>query len=154
MTTRVPPLRFVLAPKSSRGLAAVEFVVTVPLLIVVMLAVAELGHALVLYDTLSYSVRDSARFVSEYVIPGDSGVISDGLIQVVQAPARNLVVYGSVAASGQALLPDGQSTTVTVSKVDDYNVRVDAHYPYQTLLGSAVLQSLTMHVAVTVRAIS
>ena len=58
------------AARRSRGMAAVEFVITVPLLLLVMLVVVELGRAFVQYDTLSYSVRNSARFVTENAIDG------------------------------------------------------------------------------------
>ena len=55
-------------PRFERGVAAVEFVVTAPFLVFLMLAVAEVGRALVHYSTLSYGVRDSARFVTEHSI--------------------------------------------------------------------------------------
>ena len=63
-------------PRPARGVAAVEFVITVPILILLMLAVFEFGRAWVRYDTLSYTVRSSARFVSEYAIAGTSGVVN------------------------------------------------------------------------------
>ena len=144
------------APKHSRGVAAVEFVIAAPLLILVMLAVAELGRAFVLYDTLSYSIRNSARFVSENVIEGDTRVISDKLIAEVQKPARNLAVYGNITITEDSIpkLPDGETMTVNVSKDGDYNVRVDAEYPCHAMMFDAVLPDFTMRVAVTMPAIS
>lgn len=137
----------------ARGIAAVEFVVTVPVLILLMLAVAELGHALIQFDTLTYSVRNSARFVSEHVIPGDTDRISSQLIADVQDAARNLVVYGSVDDGGSPLLRNGGATEVSVSQFGDYDVQVTATYPYEPLLG-AVLPTFDMRVVVTMRAIS
>ena len=154
MKTRPPMLRFGVGRAHSQGLAAVEFVVTVPVLIVVMLAIAEIGHALVQFDTLSYSVRSSARYVSENVIPGDSGTISDQLIADVQDEARNLVVYGTVTESGDPpLLPNGEATAVTASSAGTFDIEVVAVYPYVPLVAS-ILPGFDMRVAVTMRAIS
>jgi len=153
MKMRPPPLGFSAGRARSHGLAAVEFVVTVPVLIVVMLAIAELGHALVQFDTLSYSVRSSARYVSENVIPGDSGIISDQLIADVQDEARNLVVYGTVTDSGEPLLPNGEATAVAASRFGTFDIEVVAVYPYVPLVAS-ILPSFDMRVAVTMRAIS
>lgn len=154
MRTSRPSLQFRGSRKDERGLAAVEFVIAMPALFLVMLAVAEIGRALVYYDTLSYSIRNSARFVSENVIPGDTGVISDELIASVKGDALKLAVYGSVDAGDKPLLPEGQAMTVTVSRLNDHDVQVVAVYPYEPMLGSAVLPSLSMRVAVTMRAIS
>jgi Flp pilus assembly protein TadG len=120
----------------SRGVAAVEFVITAPLLIFVMLAGAELGRAFVHYDTLSYSIRNSARFVTEHAIDGTTGVVS--LSGAVIAQARNLAVYGNVAGAGQAVLPNYQVGHVTVANAGNDNIRVTAVYPYQPMLGAAL----------------
>lgn len=83
MNARHPPLQ--------RGVALVEFALILPLLLLLALLATEFGRALYQYNTLAKSVRDAARYLS------------------VQAPgtriaeARNLVVYGSVAATGAPL---------------------------------------------------
>ena len=146
----------------SRGLAAVEFVITAPLLIFVMLVGAELGRAFVQYDTLSYSIRNSARFVTEHAINGTTGVVS--LSDAVKAQARNLAVYGNVAGSGQAILPNFQVGHVTVADAGNDNIRVTAAYPYQPMLGAALSTfgigggsiplAFTQRIVVTMRAIS
>ena len=164
MMTSSPSLRFRGSPRYSRGVAAVEFAITAPLLIFVMLAAAEVGRAFVYYDTLSYSIRNSARYVSENVIDGDTGVVSNTLVAGVQTAARNLAVYGSVASSGVPILPDGELMTVNVSTAGKYNIRVDATYHYQPMLGEVlptfgfgsgpIPLAFDMQIGVTMRAIS
>ena len=74
--TGVTMRRGAFGARSCKGVAAVEFVIAVPVLLLVMLAVAELGRAFLQYDTLSYSIRSSARYVSEHALDGKNIVIT------------------------------------------------------------------------------
>ena len=162
MTTRVNPLRVHRGPRWSRGIAAVEFVITAPFMLLLLLAGAEIGHALVQYATLSYSVRDSARFASEHAINGTTGVVD--LSGPVIAQARNLAVFGNISGSGDAKLPDYRPDQVAVINAGADNIRVTATYPYQPMLGptlpsfgfggKAIALTFNMQVAITMRAIS
>jgi Flp pilus assembly protein TadG len=143
-----------------RGLATVEFVVTAPFVLFLLLAGAEIGRAFIHYSTLSYGVRVAARFVSTHSINGTTGVVE--LTDTTIAEAQNLAVYGHTAGTGDPRLPSLQPTHVGVADVGDSNIRVTATYPYQPMLG-AVLPGLvgnsinlgfTMAIAVTMRSIS
>jgi Flp pilus assembly protein TadG len=150
------------SPRWSQGIAAVEFVITAPLLLLLLLAGAEIGRAFVQYATLSYSIRDSARFVSEHSINGTTGVVV--LDPVMIAEAKNLAVYGNIAGTGNAKLPNYQASQVAVINAGNDNVRVTATYPYQPMLGPAlptfgtgagpISLTFNMQIAVTMRAIS
>ena len=149
-------------PRGSRGVAVVEFAITAPLLIFVMLATAEVGRAFVVYDTLSYSIRNSARFVTEHAINGTTGVVE--ISGAVVSQARNLAVYGNVTGTGGAKLPNFQTSQITVIDAGNDNIRVTAAYPYQPMLGAvlptfgfgsgSIPMGFTMRIAVTMRAIS
>lgn len=145
----------------SRGLAAVEFILSVPLLLLVTFAVVEIGRALVQYDTLSYAVRSSARFVSENAIAGTSGVVE--ITAPVRQQAQRLAVYGNAAGSGPACLPGFATADVEVVQAGPYDVEVRAAYPYQPIVfdllptfgyGDAISLAPTMRISVTMRAIS
>ena len=137
-------------PRLSRGLAAVEFVIAVPVLLLVALAVAELGRAFVQYDTLSYSVRNGVRFLSENAVAG--GVVD---VSGAEMQAQNLVVYGNVAGTGDPVLPGFAVGEVEVVPAGNNRIEVRATYDYQPLIGMAVLPTLlTMRVVVTMRAIN
>jgi len=152
MTPLSPALRFCGSRKRARGVAAVEFVITVPVLILLMLAVAELGRALIYFDTLSYSVRSGARFATENVMR--AGKLRDDLVADKAGTVRNLVIFGTDTDGGEPLLDEGRErTTVTLSTVGDDSVRIVAEYDYPLLLG-VVLPGFTMSVTVTMRAIT
>lgn len=119
-------------PSRSAGVAAVEFVVSVPILIFFMLAVAELGRAFIQYDTLSYSVRNSARFVSANSIDAATGEVD---VSAVATAARNLAAYGVVGGASDPVLPGFLPGQVTVLNAGNGNIEVVGNYTYQPLLG-------------------
>ena len=160
MTARTPASREFNGPRQARGLAAVEFVIVAPFMLFLMLAGAELGRAFVQYQTLSYLVRHSARYVSENSINGTTGVVSISTQTITRA--RNLAVYGNIQGTGQPRLPLYQGSQVQVVDAGNDNVRVTATYPYQPMIGPALPRfgtgagpvSFNMQIAVTLRAIS
>ena len=62
------------APRWQRGLALVEFVVTAPFVLLLLLGSAEIGRALIHYSTLTYGVRDATRFVTTHALNGTTGI--------------------------------------------------------------------------------
>jgi Flp pilus assembly protein TadG len=156
------PARLFRSPRGQRGLAAVEFVVTAPFILLLLLGGAEVGRAFVHYATLSYSVRESARYISEHAINGTTGVVA--LTAINMDRAKNLAVYGNVLGLGTPKLPSYQTAHVQVQDAGGDNVRVTATYPYQPMLGpvlpgfgfgtGSVPLNFDMQVSVTLRAIS
>ena len=146
----------------ARGIATVEFVVCAPFLLLLMLGVTEVGRAFIHYQTLTYSVRQGARYLSEHSIDGTTGVVS--LSPTTIAEARNLAVFGNVLGTGTPKLPNFQATQLQIENVGGGNVRITATYPYQPMLGSAMptvgfgsgsfALGFNMQTAVTLRAIS
>ena len=146
-------------PRQSRGIAAVEFVIAVPVLLFVMLAAAEIGRAFVHYDTLSYAVRSGARYATENVIQGTSGAID---VADVADETANLVVYGTPSAGTTPCLPGFAPGDVTVSNAGGGNVEVIGEYAYHPMLGIVLpafgdtgpTSMFNMRIAVTMKAIS
>ena len=162
MTTRDHTSHRVAGPRRSRGVASVEFAIAAPLLVLTLLATAEIGRALVHYDTLSYSVRNAARYVSMNAIDGTTGVVR--LTDATIANARNLTVHADRTGAGGRVLPNFLASQVTVVDAGNDNIRVTAVYPYQPMIGAVlptfglgtgpIPLAFTMRVAVTMRAIS
>ena len=50
--------------RRQHGIATVELAIVAPILLLILLGVAEMGRALFQYNTLSKAVRDSARYYS------------------------------------------------------------------------------------------
>ncbi len=142
-----------------RGLAVIEFTIVLPVMLFLILIVAELGRAFMYYNTLTRAVRDSARYVSANALKGQSQIV-DIDAALVQA-AQNLVAYGNVAGTGATVLADGTIGTVVVIDQGGGVISVIATYPYTPMLGSVlpnfagggVVTSFTMQAQVTMQAI-
>jgi hypothetical protein len=123
-----------LAKRRVGGLAIVELTIVLPLVLVLILAAAELGRALWQYNVLSQSVRDGVRHAAGNGLFGSTGVvvITDGLRNEV----RNLVVYGNVVGTGAPLLDGHTIGDVTLEAPGSDDILVRASYTYQPLFGS------------------
>ena len=118
------------------GTAALELAIALPVLLLLLVATAEVGRLLSQYDTLTKSVRNAARFLASNALGGTTGVVL--ITPQVQAQTQNLVVTGNINGSGSAILPGLVAANVTVTAVDSTHVSVSAAYPYQPLLGATL----------------
>jgi Flp pilus assembly protein TadG len=122
------------------GLAIVEFVICLPVLLLLLFATAEFGHFLTQYSTLNDSVRDAARYVAGAALNGTDGrLVTGGAWNSLVSQGQNLAVFGNQGGSGTPLLPSlavGQ-ITVTEDTVNN-NVTVTAAYPYQAFFGASM----------------
>lgn len=84
--------------KNQQGVAIVEFALVLPLVLIMTFTVVELGRALMHYNLLAKSVRDAVRYLSVQT-PGTK-----------MTEARNIVVYGNTAGTGDPLV-QGLSTS-------------------------------------------
>jgi len=119
-----------------RGVAIIEFTIVLPILLVLMLAVAEIGRAFLQFNTLTRAVRDSARYVSANALNGASQTIDVATTAAVYSEAQDLVVYGHVGNTGTPLLPGLVPGDVTISNPAGTNdITVTVSYNYQPMLG-------------------
>ena len=94
--------------KHTRGAALVEFAIVLVPLIVLVMGVAEFGHAIWQYEALTKSTRNAARYLSTY-LP------TDPAYPAAAAAAQCLVVYGSTTCpSGGAPLVSGLTTSMVI----------------------------------------
>lgn len=84
------------------GLASIELVLLIPLLVLLAFGITEGGRAVYQYDTIAKSVRDAARYLS--TLPPGQG----------HSTARCLALYGNTSCSGALLLPGLSSATFQV----------------------------------------
>lgn len=137
-----------------QGIAAVELAIVLPVLLFMMLAIAELGRAIVQYNELTKSNRDAARYVANYAIAGTTDVITlnDDLIN----RTKRLLVYGQTTAASEAILPGLSLDDVDVDAIDSTYVRVAVEYNYQPMLGSVTMPMFgtggTFNIAIPLRA--
>jgi hypothetical protein len=128
MMRRAPTSR-----RRSRGLATVEAVVTLPLLLLLMLVAVEIGRTFVQYTTLASAVRNASRHVAAHAMLGTTQTV--WISPQILTSARNLVVYGNEAGTGSPRLPGLVPGQVTVRDAGGNNIEVSVTYPYQPLFG-------------------
>jgi Flp pilus assembly protein TadG len=131
------------APKRGRqrGIAATEFAIALPLLLLLMLATAEIGRLLSQYDTLTKAVRDGSRYLASNVLVGTQQIVQ--ITPQIQTNTQNLVVTGNVLGAGSPILPGLATGNVTVADAGNGYVSVSATYTYQPILASFPTFGLT-----------
>ncbi|MGF1793662.1 pilus assembly protein [Photobacterium profundum] len=114
-----------------QGLAMVEFTIILPVLLILLLSILELGRAFYLYSELEKLSRDSTRYLANVIGSGTTGVYSLTDSQV--ANASNLIVYGTISTGNDSLLPSLTTDHVSVTFSNNY-VQVEILYPFQPVL--------------------
>ena len=126
--------------RRERGVATIEFAICAPVLLLLMLATAELGRAIFQYNTLAKGVRDGARYVAT-----NSSVGSTRLVTITPArrnEACNLIRTGNIAGAGQTLLPGTTACDIDATEgpggFADGFISVSATYTYRPMLGATL----------------
>ncbi len=131
-----------LSSKSQRGVAAVEFIIVLPLLAMLMLGTAELGRMLYQYNAVVKTTRDGARFASKQALNAAEVVELDQIQPFhsysVRRETQNLVVYGNTQGTGTPLLPGLSINDVTVSSPEVLHIQVRVDYNYLSMIGDSL----------------
>ena len=112
-------LKFAGSRSRQQGLAVVEFVIVLPLIILLALAVTELGRGLYQYNTLTKSVQDGVRYLADRAIDGSGQLL---ITEELDGNTKKLVISGRTGG-GTPLLPTDEDTAppvVTVEPIDVY----------------------------------
>ena len=118
-----------------RGIALVETAITLPFLLLVMLAASEFTFAFVQHTTLTKAVRDAVRYAAEEAI---DGTLTFNLTAALQNDTRRLVVYGNTAGAGTPAAVGLTIGDVTVTDMGNNIVEVSLTYPYTGILGTVL----------------
>jgi len=116
-----------------RGAVLAEMALVTPILLLMMLATAEVTRAFVDHNTLTKAVRSGARYVAANAFQGTTGVVFVGV--ALRAETQNLIVYGNIAGTGAPVLPGLTPADITVTDVGANNVQVSAAHTISGLLG-------------------
>jgi Flp pilus assembly protein TadG len=119
-----------------QGIAMVEFTIILPLILLLILGVAELGRAFVRYNALTKAVRDGARYAASYALLGTTQTVN--IDSQLTDQTQKLVVFGNTAGTGLPILQGLAVSQVTLVNSAPGEIRVDVAYPYQPLFGSAL----------------
>jgi len=117
-----------------QGLAAIELTIILPFILLLIFSTAEFGRLLYQYNALNKSVRDAARYVSNYARPGDTGVLE--ITDDTRQGAKNLILYGLIV-TGTPLLPNLSADDITISDSDPF-ITVNVNYPWQPIFSDTL----------------
>jgi Flp pilus assembly protein TadG len=148
------------AKRLQHGVAMVEFTIVLPVLLLLLFGVTEVGRAIVRYNTLTKAVQDGARYAAAWAPLGTTGGVA--VNAQLRTEVRNLVIYGNTVGAGSPVLGGLLPEQIEVVEAGGDQVRVDASYPYQPLfgvvlpnfgLGSSISTSFVMQASVSMRAL-
>jgi Flp pilus assembly protein TadG len=92
--------------RDERGLQLVELAIALPILILLFAAAAEFGRYFYEYTTLAKGSRVAARFLATARSNGDDDPC-----------AKNLVVYGNLAGTGNPIVTGLETSNVQITRV-------------------------------------
>ncbi|AIW13181.1 TadE/TadG family type IV pilus assembly protein [Vibrio tubiashii] len=116
--------------KKQRGLAAVEMIISIPVLLLVMMAITEFGNALIRYNTLNKMAQNGIRYATTDIAGSAS---YDQIADISEI--KNIVVYGhSSVGDGSTPMVEGVSTSdVAVSHSNGY-VTITISHEYTPMM--------------------
>jgi hypothetical protein len=116
-----------------RGVALVELAILLPVLLFMMLAIAELGRGFYQYISLNKQVRLGVRYLAANARVGTTQILQ--ISDAVRLATGNLVVYGNVQGTGTTNLPSLSIQDVSLSISSSNIVAVSVRYAYQPITG-------------------
>ncbi|WP_262372830.1 TadE family protein [Pseudomonas sp. WS 5013] len=142
-----------------RGLAMVEFAIALPLLVLMLLGIAEFGRLLYQYNTLLQASRDAGRYAAGEAWNATLGQVELG--STLQTRIKNVALYGAPSNTGSPVVAGLDADDVSVVAVGTNHVRVSITYVFQPAIGNALVNpfgddiplNLTLTSSVVMRAL-
>ncbi|MGD8109764.1 TadE/TadG family type IV pilus assembly protein [Vibrio sp. TRT 21S02] len=116
--------------RKEHGVAAVEFLITIPVLMVILVGITELGNALIRYNSINKLVQNGVRYAT-------SDITGTATYDAIALPSeiKNMVVYGKPTAStGDTPLLSGLTTADVFVVHDAGYVTITVNHTYTPLL--------------------
>ena len=145
-----------------RGAVLVEMAFVTPILLVLLLATADLTRAFIEHNTVTKAVRNGARYVAANALEGTTGLVN--IDATLRTETQNLVVFGSINGGASPVVPGLTPANITVVQIagtDD--ITVSATYALGGLLGpvlpinlyrgNTISTARTLRATVTMRAL-
>lgn len=139
-------------PSNLSGAAMVEFALLLPLMVVIVFGITELGRAIYQQNTLSKAVASGARYMSRATQTVNADCSQGTGWGASTANAANLVAYGRQSGTGDSLLPELDAGDVSFS-LEQRSVTggghacvilVSASVPFQAIFGDTLVPFLDL----------
>jgi hypothetical protein len=111
-------------------------VLITPLMLLIMLATAEVTRAFVDHNTLTKAVRNGVRYVAENAFQGTTGIVF--VSTQLRGEAKNLVVYGNTLGVGSPVLPGLTPADITITDLGGDNIQISVSFTITGMLGPVV----------------
>jgi Flp pilus assembly protein TadG len=141
----------------------VEFVLTAPVLLLLMFATVEFSRMMIHYHAINDGVRGAARYVAGKALEGTNGQLLQGAAwNTLTTEGRNMAVYGNAAGAGAPILPNLAVAHINVAgNAANNNITVTSTYPYQaifpgsmpTFFGGSISTVFTLSISTSMRAL-
>jgi Flp pilus assembly protein TadG len=121
-----------------RGAATVEFAMMVPILLMLIFMVTELGTMLYRHNAVTKSVQDAARYLSDVSV--------NQKIALTDAQVINLICSGNIGGGDTQIVPECQTKLDLDPPPSSAagHVTVSASYPADWILVGAVIAFLNL----------
>jgi len=148
-------------PNKQKGAAIVETTIVLPIMILLFLAICELGRAFYTYNTLNKTMQNGARHLASttWFVPSSSANLDYSAPDGNAYQATNLILYGNVNPQSDAVVDGFNAGDITFSIPTPGFVQVDISYSYIPVIGpvlytfgfgSNVNLNFTMNSSITV----
>lgn len=117
--------------RDERGVAASEFALILPLLVLLMFSFYEAGRIYWSYNVVQSSARDAARYAARMPITCDSGGVGTFTDATDPAEIQNLTRTGTLDGTGNPLVAgwtNNATVTVAVACVDNSSAAMSGRY--------------------------
>lgn len=118
-----------------KGIAALEFTIILPFMLLLIYATGEFGRLLYQYNVLTQLTRDAARYVTQPTAD-TSGVVN--LNDALLSRTRNVLIYGKETTGTTPLLYGLSSSDITISEVSTGIVAITVNYNWTPILGNTM----------------
>jgi CBS domain containing-hemolysin-like protein len=121
-----------------KGTSTVEFAMLVPILLMLIFMVTELGTMFYRLNAMTKSVQVAARYLSDISVNPN--------IALTNAQVKNLICSGTIGGAGTEIIPECQLKLVLdpPPSAASGHVAVSASYPADWILAGAVIAFLNL----------
>lgn len=121
-----------------KGTSTVEFAMLLPVLLMLIFMVTELGTMFYRLNAMTKSIQDAARYLSDVSVNPN--------IALTDAQVKNLICSGTIGGTGTEIVPECQDKLVLDPPLSaaSGHITVSATYPADWILVGAVIAFLNL----------